>query len=194
MFNQLNLYDHTHHTIKRCKISLLLVFLFLFPPLQLLIIPFYYSQNSLFSKVFKFDFKKINPFIIIYLIVIILVINLVSGCFFSDYSPQKNVNQLSITQEITTIQLLTILILAPVIEEFYFRGILFNYFEKRNGKLFILITTSLLFSIIHFNISATPTLVILGISLGLIKLITGSMLITIIMHSLFNCIMLLMIF
>ena len=84
-------------------------------------------------------------------------------------------------------------VFAPITEEFYFRGILFKYFEERNSKLFILILTSLIFSIIHFNVPAAPTLFILGFSLGLVKLITGSILSSIIMHSLFNCIMLLMI-
>jgi membrane protease YdiL (CAAX protease family) len=193
MLKQSNLYDHTHNTNKRCNISLLIVFLFLFPPLQLLIIPFYFSQKNLFSQFFKFELKKLNLIIILYFIIIILVVNLISGYFFSDYPLQKNVSQLSISGEITTIQLLSIVVLAPVAEEFYFRGILFNYFEKRNGKLFILTLTSLIFSIIHFNVPSTPTLFILGISLGLIKLTTGSILITIIMHTIFNCIMLSMI-
>ncbi len=193
MFNQLNLYDHTHHTFKRCNTSLLIVFLFVFPPLQLLIIPFYFYQKNSFSQVFKFEFKKLNPLIIIYFIIIISVVNLFSGCFFSDYPLQKNVSQLSISGEITIIQLLSTLVIAPITEEFYFRGILFNYFEKRNSKLFILILTSLIFSIIHFNVPATPTLFILGFSLGLVKLTTGSILITVTLHSLFNCTMLLMI-
>ena len=183
----------THHTIKRCNISLLLVILFLFPPLQLLIIPFYFSQKNLFSHVFKFELKKLSSTIIIYFIIIIIVVNLVSGWFFSDYPLQKNVSQLSVSQEITTIQLLSIMVLAPVTEEFYFRGILFNSLKKRYGKLFILTLTSLIFSIIHCNVPAAPTLFILGFSLGLVQLTTGSILITIIMHSIFNCIMLLMI-
>ena len=193
MFNQSNLYDHTTYTIKRCNISLLFVFLFLFPPLQLLIIPFYFTQNNSYAQVVKIKFKNLNSIIILYLIIIILAINLVSGYLLSDYPLQKNVSQLSISREITIIQLLSVLVFAPITEEFYFRGILFNYFKKRSGKLFILILTSLIFSIIHFNVPATPTLFILGISLGLIKLTTDSIFITIIMHSIFNCTMLLMI-
>ena len=97
------------------------------------------------------------------------MVNLVSGHLFSDYTIQKNVSQLSISREITIIQLLSILVFAPVTEEFYFRGILFKYFKKK-CNLYILILTSLIFSIIHLNVPATPTLFILGLSLGLIKL------------------------
>ena len=193
MFNQQNLYDHAHYTIKRCNISLLLVFLFLFPPLQLLIIPLYFSRKNSFSQIFKLEFKKLNPFIIVYVIIMILAVNLVSGHLFSDYTLQKNVSQLSISQEITLIQVLSILVFAPITEEFYFRGILFKCFENRVSNLYILILTSLIFSIIHFNVPAAPTLFILGFSLGLVKLFTGSILISIIIHSLFNCFMLLMI-
>ena len=193
MFNQQNLYDHAHYTIKRCNISLLLVFFFLFPPLQLLIIPLYLSRKNSFSQIFKLEFKKLNPFIIVYVIIMILAVNLVSGHLFSDYTLQKNVSQLSTSQEITIIQLLSILVFAPITEEFYFRGILFKYFKNRESNLYILILTSLIFSIIHFNVPAAPTLFILGFSLGLVKLFTGSILISIIIHSLFNCFMLLMI-
>ena len=193
MFNQSNLYDHTTYTIKRCNISLLFVFLFLFPPLQLLIIPFYFTQNNSYAQVFKIKFKNLNSIIILYLIIIILAINLVSGYLLSDYPLQKNVSQLSISREITIIQLLSVLVFAPITEEFYFRGILFKYFAERNGKLFILILTSLLFSIIHLNVPAAPTLFTLGFSLGLVKLITDNILSSIIMHALFNYIMLLMI-
>ena len=193
MLNLPNLYDSANYSIKRCNISLLLVFLFLFPPLQLLIIPFYLSQKNSFSLVLKIELKKLNPFIVVYLIIIILAINLVSGHLFSDYPLQKNVSQLSISGEITIIQLLSTTIFAPIAEEFYFRGILFKYFEERNGKLFILILTSLIFSIVHFNVPAAPTLFIFGFSLGFVKLITGSIVSTIIIHSLFNCMMLLMI-
>lgn len=193
MFKLPNLYDSANYTIKRCNISLLLLFLFLFPPLQLLIIPFYLTRKNSYAQVFKIKFKNLNSCIIVYLIIIILVVNLVSGYLLSDYPLQKNVSQLSTSREITIIQLLSTLVFAPITEEFYFRGILFKYFSERNGKLFILILTSLIFSIIHFNVAATPTLFILGISLGLIKLTTDSIFITIIMHSIFNCTMLLMI-
>ena len=193
MFKLPNLYDSVNYTIKRCNISLLLVFLFLFPPLQLLIIPFYLTRKNSYAQVFKIKFKNLNSYIIVYLIIIILVVNLVSGYLLSDYPLQKNVSQLSISREITIIQLLSVLVFAPITEEFYFRGILFKYFSERNGKLFILILTSLLFSIIHLNVTAAPTLFILGFSLGLVKLITDNILSSIIMHSLFNCIMLLMI-
>ena len=193
MFNQQNLYDHAHYTRERCNISLLLIFLFLFPPLQLLIIPFYFTQKNTLSQIFKFEFKKLNPFIIVYVTIIILTVNLVSGYLFSDYPLQKNVSQLSISQEISIIELLSILVFAPITEELYFRGFLFEYFKNRECNFFILILTSLIFSIIHFNVPAAPTLFILGFSLGLVKLITGNILTSIIIHSIFNCIMLLMI-
>ena len=193
MFKLPNLYDSANYTIKRCNISLLLIFLFLFPPLQLLIIPFYLTRKNSYAQVFKIKFKNLISYIIVYLIIIILVVNLVSGYLLSDYPLQKNVSQFSTSREITIIQLLSTLVFAPITEEFYFRGILFKYFSERNGKLFILILTSLLFSIIHLNVTAAPTLFILGFSLGLVKLITDNILSSIIMHSLFNCIMLLMI-
>ena len=193
MYSRLFFGDYEHCIKKRSHISLLLAFLFLFPPLHLFIIPFYFAQKNSFSKVFTADFKRVHLFLIIYVIIIILTINLVSGYLFADYALQSNVSMLSSSQEISLSQLASIIIIAPIIEEFYFRGLLFNYFEKTQSKTFVLLLTSLFFSIIHFNIPSAPTLFALGASLGLFKLITGSILLTIILHSIFNCFMLLII-
>jgi len=170
----------------------LLVFLFLFPPLHLLIIPLYLTQKN-FREFSEIKPKKIYLALILFFLTLILTVNLVSGFFLKDYPTQSNVTQFSVTQNITFIQIVSIVIISPIIEEFYFRGILFKYFEKTKCKFFILIFTSLIFTFIHFNIPSSPTLFALGITLAFLKLITGSLLLPIIMHSLFNCIMLLMI-
>ena len=179
--------------IKKSPIPLLLALLFLIPPLHLFIIPYYFAQKNLFNQVFKIGLQRFNIFVIVYIIIIILAINFLSGYLFVEYSLQNHVNQLSVSQKITISQLLSIAVLAPIIEEFYFRGILFKYFEKTKCKFFILIVTSLIFTFIHFNIPSSPTLFALGISLAYLKLITCSLFLPIIMHSLFNCLMLLMI-
>ena len=179
--------------IKKFYTPLLLVLLFIIPPLHLFIIPYYFSQKNSFNQVFRIGLQKLNIFVIVYIIIIILAINLVSGYLFVDYPLQNNVNQISVSQKITILQLFSIVVLAPIIEELYFRGILFKYFEKTKCKFFILIITSLIFTFIHFNIPSSPTLFALGISLAYLKLITCSLFLPIIMHSLFNCLMLLMI-
>ena len=179
--------------IKRFPVPLLLALLFFIPPINLFIIPYYFSQKNSFDQVLKFGLQRLNIYIIVYIIIFILAINFLSGYLLFDYSLQNNVNQLTVSQKITISQLFSIVVLAPIIEEFYFRGILFKYFEKTKCKFFILIVSSFIFTFIHFNILSSPTLFALGISLAYLKLITGSLFLTIIMHALFNCLMLLMI-
>jgi membrane protease YdiL (CAAX protease family) len=179
--------------LKKFPAPLLLALLFFIPPIHLFIVPYYFAQKNLSNQVFKIGFQRFNVFVIVYIIIIILTINFLSGYLFVDYSLQNNVNQLSVSQKITISQIFSIVVLAPIIEELYFRGILFKYFEKTKSKFFILIVTSLIFTFIHFNIPSSPTLFALGISLAYLKLITGSLFLPIIMHSLFNCLMLLMI-
>lgn len=179
--------------IKRFPVPLLLALFFLIPPLHLFIIPYYFGQKNSFDQIFKIGPQRLNIFVIVYIIIIILTINLVSGYLFVDYSLQDNVNQISVSHKITISQLFSIVVLAPTIEEFYFRGILFKYFEKTKCKFFILMITSLIFTFIHFNIPSSPTLFALGISLAYLKLVTSSLFLPIIVHSLFNCLMLLVI-
>jgi membrane protease YdiL (CAAX protease family) len=179
--------------IKRFPVPLLLALFFLIPPLHLFIIPYYFGQKNSFDQVLKFGLQRLNIYIIVYIIICILAINFLSGYLLFDYSLQNNVNLLTVSQKITISQLFSIVVLAPIIEEFYFRGILLKYFEKTKCKFFILIATSLIFTLIHFNIPSSPTLFALGIFLAYLKIITGSLFLPIIMHSIFNCIMLLMI-
>ena len=167
----------------------LLVFLFLFPPLHLLIIPLYLTQKN-FREFPEIKSKKIYLALILFFLTLILTVNLVSGFFLEDYPTQSNVTQFSVTQNITFIQIVSIVIISPIIEEFYFRGILFDFLKKTQCGVLVIFLTSLLFSTIHFNILSTPTLLTLGFLLGLFKIISNSIIFPVIIHSLFNFFML----
>lgn len=54
-------------------------------------------------------------------------------------------------------------IIAPILEEFIFRHILYRGFAKKIGKVFAVILTSTIFALIHYNIAGSISFFMLGI-------------------------------
>jgi hypothetical protein len=86
---------------------------------------------------------------------------------------------------------LTVAVLAPCFEELMFRGFLLPWMghqwkNLRGGTLLALLTSGLLFGLIHLQPTAIPTLSTLGIVLGLAVLRTGNLLTSILVHGLWN--------
>ena len=178
---------------KKTTFALLLVVLFLLPPLHLLIIPFYLSCkiNSRESS-----YQKCNitcTLIIIYSVISIILINLISGSLFANFPVQSSVSQIKDSYDISIAQLFSIILISPIVEELYFRGILLESLNHTHSILISFCMTSALFAIIHFNIISSPTLFALGLTLAFLRLYSNRIIYPIIMHTIFNLIMLLFI-
>lgn len=78
------------------------------------------------------------------------------------------------------------IVLAPVVEEVFFRGILYPYLKQRTRQSFALIVTSVLFAAIHFNVMIFIPLVFFGIVLALLYERTDSLITPIATHAVFN--------
>lgn len=79
----------------------------------------------------------------------------------------------------------SVCIVAPVIEELLCRGVLFKLFE-RYGASVALISSSLAFTLLHFEPRSFLQIFFVGALFGVFRLYTGSTVITIIMHSFNN--------
>ncbi len=77
-------------------------------------------------------------------------------------------------------------ILAPLAEEVLFRGILLRFAVQRVGVLTGCLLVSLLFAAIHLHVPSLVPIFILAFSLSLAYLSTGSLLVPVTMHVLFN--------
>lgn len=91
--------------------------------------------------------------------------------------------------------LISVLIMAPLIEEFLFRGILQTYLKKRIGARSAILISALLFSLFHFswnqglgNISLIFSLFLLGVYLGFLYHRQESLWAPIGLHMSFNAI------
>ncbi len=82
--------------------------------------------------------------------------------------------------------LVTTVFVAPVFEEFIFRGVLLPVLDKEQNRFLAIIFSALIFALAHLSVGETPPLFVLGIGLALLRLSTGRLLPCVIMHSLWN--------
>lgn len=80
----------------------------------------------------------------------------------------------------------TVVILAPLCEEVLFRGYIYGATKKFSDRFFACLFSSLLFSVVHYNINALLPLLFLAILLTIAYELTGSLWAPISIHALFN--------
>ena len=81
---------------------------------------------------------------------------------------------------------LTTTLLAPLFEEIIFRGILLPNLSRDFGIILGISISAFIFALAHLSISEMPPLLVLGIGLGITRIVSGSLLSSVIMHSLWN--------
>jgi hypothetical protein len=86
----------------------------------------------------------------------------------------------------TFLLFVTVSFLAPVFEEIFFRGFLYNSFRARLGMPAGLFLSSLFFALVHFDFSVFFGLFSIGLMLGFVYHRTQSLLAPMILHSLWN--------
>ncbi len=84
-------------------------------------------------------------------------------------------------------------VVAPLAEETIFRGYLYGVLKRYLGGIGAGVLTAGLFAAIHLDLAALPALFVLALCLTLAYEATGSLLVNIFMHSLFNLVSLLVI-
>ncbi|MEO5986650.1 MAG: type II CAAX endopeptidase family protein [Candidatus Limnocylindria bacterium] len=82
--------------------------------------------------------------------------------------------------------IVAIVILAPVAEEVFFRGIVFNAWLRERGRRWAFIGSAVLFAVIHVSVVALVPILLLGLALAWIYARTGSLLAPIVMHATVN--------
>ncbi|MDB6153000.1 MAG: amino terminal protease self-immunity, partial [Chthoniobacteraceae bacterium] len=82
--------------------------------------------------------------------------------------------------------LFTGVIVAPLSEEFLFRGYFYGAIKRYCGAPVSAIFTSALFALVHLNLSSLPSLFVLALCLTIAYEATGSLAVPMSMHALFN--------
>lgn len=95
-------------------------------------------------------------------------------------------------QAIATVEpwlvVLSVVILAPIAEEVFFRGVVFNALRREGGRRWAYLGSSVLFAIIHLSLVAVLPLFLLGLALAWVYERTNNLLAPIAMHAVVNAI------
>jgi membrane protease YdiL (CAAX protease family) len=82
--------------------------------------------------------------------------------------------------------ILRVVILAPIVEELIFRGVIFSGFQRIYPAILAIFFSALLFALFHLNPWQLGPTFLLGLLLGYVRLRTGSLLAAIFTHALHN--------
>jgi len=82
--------------------------------------------------------------------------------------------------------ILRVVIIAPIVEELIFRGLIMRGFIRNYPKALAIFYTALLFALFHLNPWQFPATFLLGLILGWIRIRTGSILAAITGHAMHN--------
>lgn len=91
----------------------------------------------------------------------------------------------SFSWEIFIPHVLAVVVIAPLIEEFVFRGILLSSLEKY-GQLFAIVTSGILFGLMHGDIVAALVASLSGMAFGFIYVKTRNLWVTVSIHAVYN--------
>lgn len=81
---------------------------------------------------------------------------------------------------------LTSLLLAPCAEEVFFRGVLYQVWRQRAGKVAATAASALLFTLVHARSAVVPELFLLGVVLAMAFERTGSLYPSMCLHAAYN--------
>lgn len=81
-----------------------------------------------------------------------------------------------------------IVFLAPVVEEFIFRGVIFGVIQKRYNVVYAVTASAIPFTILHGSPVQYPGIMLIAVILAFLYHRTGSLAVSIAAHSAFNCV------
>ncbi len=82
--------------------------------------------------------------------------------------------------------ILRVVVLAPIVEELIFRGVIFSGFQKIYSSFWAIFFSAMLFALFHLNPWQLGPTFLLGLLLGFVRLRTSSLLAAIFTHALHN--------
>jgi membrane protease YdiL (CAAX protease family) len=108
--------------------------------------------------------------------------------FWPDMSNQETVEAFRACKDplAKALMVLSAAIIAPLVEETFFRGFFYGVLKKYTDGYFAAICTSLLFAVVHLHVGTIVPLTILALIFCAVYELTGSLLVPMVMHGLFN--------
>ena len=180
--------------------SLKIFFGYIFMSLPPLFIIFkqikFIDKEFIFKKdYFQFNFKPISKGLLygfrgwLMIIPIVLLTSLLMNYFIENQMGSNPLLEIVLNNNNNfafLILFVTTTLLAPLFEEIIFRGVLLPILSRDFGKILGIVSSSFIFALAHLSFSEFPPLFILGIGLACTRLISGRLISSVVMHSLWN--------
>lgn len=106
------------------------------------------------------------------------------GALGMEVEPQAAEQALTVVEP--WVAILAVVILAPIAEELFFRGVVFNAFLREHGPRMGYVGSAAMFAVIHLSIAALLPIFLLGLALAWVYDRTGNLLAPIVMHAVVN--------
>ncbi len=180
--------------------SLKIFFGYLFMAIPPLLIVFYqikslYGEFTFKKDYFQFNFSSIRYSIIngvkgwLTIVPFVLLISLILNSLIDNQNGSNPLLEIVLNNKnyfSFVILFVTTTLLAPFFEEVIFRGVLLPTISRDFGIIWGIIISAFIFALAHLSIGEMPPLFVLGIGLGITRIATGSLLSSVVMHSLWN--------
>lgn len=139
----------------------------------------------------KLLFKKINISLLLSYVLITMGSTFLIFQTFEFISKFININFTSVTEPTNIAMIvtsfITTCIFAPITEEIIFRFGLLEYLKNKSNKIFSIILSSIIFSLLHlYNIDGLILTLLVGIMCGISYVKTDNLLFPIIIHLVYN--------
>ncbi len=128
----------------------------------------------------RFSINGFSPIILLWGIILILSTSVVTEPLLSIMPDTPEVNGRGL------LMLLSLVVLAPIFEEFLCRGIVFESLRRRRGIFMSTVISSLFFALLHLHPTMVLNAFIMGIVLCFIYIRTKSLFASIILHAFNN--------
>ncbi len=116
------------------------------------------------------------------------IANLTVNHFHNIEKSAESIQETLISGNIFTTVIIISIVLAPIIEELLFRGMILKKLNNHINTKLAIVIQAMLFSLIHFNISQLVPTLLLGIFLGICYIKFDNIIAPIIVHLVFNSI------
>lgn len=100
--------------------------------------------------------------------------------------PETGIAEQALARADPFVLIAVLVLVAPIVEETFFRGVAFNAWEREYGTNRALYGSALLFAAVHGSLFLLPAFVGLGIVLGMLYRSTRSLPATMVLHATFN--------
>ena len=180
--------------------SLKIFFGYLFMTIPPLLILYYQIKSSDGEFIFKKDYFGFNGLPIkkaiiggfkgwLIIIPFVLVVSLIMNLLIDNQNGSNPLLEIVLNNNnyfSFFLLFLTTTFLAPLFEEIIFRGVLLPILSRDYGINLGILISAFIFALAHLSIGEMPPLLVLGIGLGITRIVSGSLLSSVVMHSLWN--------